>query len=102
MRSPSWTFFGFLSFVILAGSFMKTLPLVPLYTDSALRLQTQEIVTITAAQRGWLLSGVEILSVTTADVVLRYRQHTRGTDDLICLRVSLETPESLEIPCKNA
>lgn len=101
MHKAPWVTFGLISLFILVGSLLQLHKIYPLYTDAALRLRVQEIISLTAEQKGLLLSGIEIKKVTEKSVLLSYREYLRGKDHITCFDVSLVTPTTTEIPCTN-
>ncbi len=101
MRSYSWILFGIVSLLIFVGSAVNLSRVYPIYIDTALRLRVEEIITLTAEQKGILLSGIEVRSLSSETVVLQYRDYMRGHDPITCYSISLTTPISTEIPCEN-
>jgi cellulose synthase/poly-beta-1,6-N-acetylglucosamine synthase-like glycosyltransferase len=79
---------------------MRAMPLMPLYTDAALRSQVQATLRAIADENGWLLSDVRVLQVDGTQMTIVHRAHRKGGDpEPVCYSVEYATSASREIPC---
>lgn len=74
---------------------LKVLSLRLLYTDAASRNFARESIVSTAEARGWIASDIDILSLQKNEIVLRHRDHFRGSSALECVKIDLVTSTSV-------
>ncbi len=56
---------------------MQWMTILPMYGDSTVRQEVQKILKETGGKEGWLLSGIEIRSITKDEIELRYHDIRR-------------------------
>lgn len=90
----------FLLFVVAAVPFaVRAWHLRFLTIDSAVRLRTQSALQRVASERGWLLSDLDVDSVTPFSARVIHREHLRGKDPVECFILRFQ-PLTL-IPCAD-
>ncbi len=89
-----------LACVALALFFLtRALPLLPLYTDVALRQNTQRMLLQVSDRNGWLLSDITITAVKQGYMYIRYHPHHNGRDQAEdCFHVFYPTADPT-LPC---
>ncbi|MBM3228050.1 hypothetical protein FJZ27_04310 [Candidatus Peribacteria bacterium] len=70
-----------------------------LLADVSVRSRVQQSLQLVAKREGWLISDMSIRSVTPDAVIIEHRQHMRGRDPRVCVRIPLGTLEIL--PCTS-
>lgn len=91
LKQYQWHIFWLTCGTIAVVLFVRLWPLLPLYTDPALRSRTQSLIQATALREGWLLSGVSIRHISDESVRVEYRSYHRGNDTVQCHTISQRT-----------
>lgn len=87
--------------VIVAGVCLIRIWLIyPLYASDGVATAAQVALETVSAERGWLLSDVEIRDVHPERMIILYRPHLRGRDPSACFILSLVS--SSLTPCSAA
>lgn len=75
----------------------RALALSPLIADGALRTQAQTALRASAEREGWLLSWMEVRSLTPEFITVDVHRQRRGADDAFCVHIPLDLSPSQ--PC---
>lgn len=81
---------------------LRAVPLLPLYTDAAIRSHVQTTIRTVADANGWLVSDVHILRIGTSQMDIAHQPHRKGRDpETLCYSISYQDPVLLPIPCND-
>lgn len=89
MQRLSWFAFWFLSILMGWIFLLDVRDLRELYFDSELRTKAQSILGLVAEQRGFLLSGFHITSISKDYLYAGYRDYVHGEDSTVCISLNL-------------
>ena len=75
----------------------RAVQLTPLYLSGQTRNRVQAALTRAADREGWLLSDLDLQSVSDSEIIVIHREHRRGADPEHCLVIRLS--DSSLRPC---
>lgn len=97
VRRWLWPLFWLLCVVIAVVLLPRAWALRSLYLDRELRGHVRGTIEAVAREQGWLLSDMELRSVSDDRIRIVHRQHVRGADPKECVDALFASPELL--PC---
>jgi hypothetical protein len=88
----AWLFFGLLAVLALL-LFWRVWQIKGIYLNKDIRTATELTLVRLQNQEGWLISDMQLLTVTPDVITIMHRWHGRGTDPRQCIEASTTLPK---------